>query len=467
MLNKKDFLYFIIMLLVMSFVNNQLLPADGEQRFIILKDKETAQGPNPTWVSDDSGEKFFTWRIRNNPATLIATADDGAEIKIELINDYLEQVGRVRFPPPIYNWKHGIYDKDDGRMIAMLSIPQEYFHNYEDEYYDYTLNFRKVEEFQNVNYYELKLTLNDTLDRDKQNLQYIDSKKLLKDMIASLPEDSMVFDPNPDAQYKRELVEEYTIYFQRDLFFWVDTKNDGKYSGSFSYPAFPFTSDEEQRTLEAKEQYEALSDFLIYYANQQLDRFEYILQFTVTYTVPATLKSVIAYITVYDEEKGTFLKNRYDELLILREKVKVDSGLVRATQSRLLSFTTLVSQSPRATKSWDYTAPQKPDIVNDFPTTEDELDTYLKWMAMGYKSLTSEGGELCDAFGNPLRIQFIDKSIKAISSGADKEFGTKDDIWIIRYSTGAYDDYPLRAMLVINKDDLDYFKKIYNMELSF
>ena len=76
----------------------------------------------------------------------------------------------------------------------------------------------------------------------------------------------------------------------------------------------------------------------------------------------------------------------------------------------------------------------KPDMKGDLPVNQEELASYLAWIAAIWQKDSIE--DLTDDFGTPIRFELTDIGLKATSAGSDKIFGTDDDIvYISRYNS--------------------------------
>ena len=442
MFKLKQLLYDILLLLLFLFLAVTSFAQDAE---II----PVAIGKNT--------RKVWSWDIidrSNIPITFIA--DDGTKILVKM-QDSEESRKYLALIKGNYResdlWLSGIYLDDESRLINTFVIPTFYF--YEDDH-DYTLSFKKIKDFNNVSYYEFKLTLNDEEDLNKKgSYQYFDFK-----FHKNMTKYSLVrFNPNPTAKYEEEQLKNYSPFFEQTVFFWVD--KDSKYSGSLDYPAIRFSDRDE-----SKKQFEELSDLFLYLVNQELDKFEGLLdqQVRTYYNVPDNIRDLIKYISLHDKEVGNELQKRLDNLNIRREEWYHTALAITNTQTRLSAFTCIVSQSPLTVSSWDSAAPEKPSIAGELPTTDEELAVYLDWMATGYNGCVDENGNLCDIFGTPINFELVEYGLKAISAGPDKEFGTKDDIWIMRHESNNYNEYPLRDITYIKAEDLPVMNKLYGIE---
>ena len=288
--------------------------------------------------------------------------------------------------------------------------------------------------------------------------------------------------PEPDVVYSLKYHSDFSgmrVYYVTDEKFfylsdhyrdmiWIDLERD-KFCGSYYFPAYDFWRDNPLKAEDYKEQYLLLKDFYVENNRAAYKRLDEALA-TKSYNELSSgydfanyaYSGIYRFLRDYDkplaeklsEENGEYKKKIEDYQDILR-----NMGLLKM-------YTCPVSKADERYREFKYYEQYRevkkgprPDIKEELPVNEAELQVYLKWIRkydirdnksnikydrFGYrppeKKLGPSDEEYWDYYGNPLKFELTGEGLKVTSAGRDGIFGTEDDQYFLSKYTEAHDE---------------------------
>jgi len=76
----------------------------------------------------------------------------------------------------------------------------------------------------------------------------------------------------------------------------------------------------------------------------------------------------------------------------------------------------------------------RPNMKGDWPQTEEELAEYINWYKKAFQLIHKDEDYniFLDGYGVEMKLEFVKDGVKFISAGPDLEFGTADDMSLVR-----------------------------------
>ena len=279
---------------------------------------------------------------------------------------------------------------------------------------DYIITLKKVRDFNNVTLYDLTFTYT-----------YIDYYSAIIPISPwQLSDEYHPQPPLPGATLKDVLK------------IWID-KEDGVSGGSIIYTPIELTT----ASFESYEYYTSIEDMLLYLVQEEFNNFEKSFQDIMPYEIDFYFNKILKSIVINAPETGKKLQKEFNTLK--SQNIEVTQQFLRRENTKtLLTWYTspifilhekLNDNRTRSEELLD--VPDRPEVVGEYPVTEKELEAYKDWILiiLNQKIIILNGVEQVldtplDDHWNPVKFELVDRGVKAISAGEDKEFGTDDDI---------------------------------------
>ena len=215
---------------------------------------------------------------------------------------------------------------------------------------------------------------------------------------------------------------------------WLDNTDKDEHCGGYNYLVPVYNEGY---------QYDKIKDMLLFeiesYLQNYRDFFMAVPPKGIWFPPNLDTEYALDIIRQFDEEIYEKISAQYRELANKRS----DNAGFLATRVYLYYYTMLKSQVYE--KSFIAFADEILNIPEELPTNQEELELYLNWIERKLRLVrqhNTPAGSMIDHYGTQIKFEVIPEGLKATSAGADKEFGTVDDYWIIRYPDGAFEMHP-------------------------